>query len=136
MKRLSKEELESLADYIKVAIKNEFRDKHLSGNLMNTIAIEINSDSAIRVVIPAQTYNMLLFQQKHVIVHTSRGSYASKLDLEGSSFFVYPNKGRKGSYKVNPRNHIGYIDRVIDEAITNWLAKYKEKYELKSRKEV
>ena len=65
---------------------------------------------------------MLLYQEKGVVVHTSHGSYASKLDEEGSSFMVYPNGERKGSYRVNPRNHKGYIDKVITASIKEWEA--------------
>ncbi len=119
MAEVGKEELQKLADIIVLKIKEEFQVKHLSKNLINTIKIT-NEGNQIQIEIPAQTYNMLLYQTKGVIVHTSHGSYASKLDLEGSSFMIYRTDSRKKSFRVNPRNHIGYIDRAINSAISEW----------------
>ena len=112
-------ELEMLASIIVRKIKEEFSLKHLSGNLTNTITVEMLGDE-IKINIPAQTYNMLKYLEKGVVIHTSHGSYASKLDEEGSTFMVYPEGSRKGSHRINPRNHIGYIDRVINESIREW----------------
>lgn len=122
--RISNQELEKLANLIVLKIREEFGEKHLSGNLMNTIEIKV-ADGDIQVVIPAKTYNMLTYLHEGVIVHTSHGSYASKLDKTGSEFFIYPKsveKGRKGSFKIKPHNHIGYVERVINSAIKEWLA--------------
>lgn len=116
---MGEEELELLASIIYKNLQEEFEAKHLSGNLLNTITIE-NLGGEINIKIPAQTYNMLLYQSKGVVVHTSHGSYASKLDEEGSSFMVYPEGTRKGSHRIYPRNHKGYIDKVISLAITEW----------------
>ena len=110
---MGEKELELLAEIILKNLKEEFSIKHLSGNLINTITVEMLGNE-IKINIPAQTYNMLLYQSKGVVVHTSHGSYASKLDEEGSNFMIYPNETRKGSYRIHPRNHIGYIDRVIN----------------------
>ena len=112
-------ELELLASIIVKNLKEEFALKHLSGNLVNTIKIEKMGDE-INIHIPAQTYNMLLYQSKGVVVHTSNGSYASKLDEEGSSFMVYPNGKKSGSKRISPRNHKGYIDKVINKSIREW----------------
>lgn len=112
-------ELEQLANLIVRKLKEEFAVKHLSGNLINTIQIEKSGDK-IKIYIPAKTYNMLLYQTKGVVVHTSNGSYASKLDEEGSQFYSYSNGTRKGAKRIKPRNHIGYIDRVINSAILEW----------------
>ena len=112
-------ELQKLAEIIVRNLKEEFAIKHLSKNLINTIVVEGTSDE-IKIHIPAQTYNMLLYQSKGVVVHTSHGSYASKLDEEGSSFMVYPNGTRKGSKRISPRNHQGYIDRIINLSIQEW----------------
>ena len=116
---MGEKELSLLASIIVKKIKEEFSVKHLSKNLVNTITVE-EMAGEINIRIPAQTYNMLLYQEKGVVIHTSHGSYASKLDEEGSSFMVYPNGERKGSYRINPRNHKGYIDKVIAEAIREW----------------
>ena len=116
---MGEKELKLLSDIIIKNLKEEFALKHLSRNLINTIRIEAASDE-IKIHIPAQTYNMLLFQTKGVVVHTSHGSYASKLDEEGSSFMTYPKGTRKGSKRISPRNHKGYIDKIIDISINEW----------------
>lgn len=119
---LTHSDLEMLTWTILDKFKEEFAIKHLSMNLVNTIEVHNNPDG-IQIVIPAKTYNMLLYQTQGVVVHTSHGSYASKLDKEGSQFYVYPNGARKGSKKIKPGNHKGYVDRVINEAINEWMVK-------------
>ena len=116
---MGEKELRILAEIILRKLKEEFAIKHLSGNLMNTISVEMLGDE-IKINIPAQTYNMLLYQSKGVVVHTSHGSYASKLDEEGSNFMIYPNENRNGSYRIHPGNHKGYVDRIINSAIQEW----------------
>lgn len=116
---MGEKELQMLSEIIVRKLKEEFAIKKLSGNLINTITVEMQSNE-IKINIPAQTYNMLLYQRKGVVVHTSNGSYASKLDEIGSEFFVYPEGTRKGSHLIRPHNHKGYIERVISEAITEW----------------
>ena len=112
-------ELELLATTIVNKLKEEFATKHMSLNLVKTIKIEKLSDE-IKIYIPAQTYNMLLFQTKGVVVHTSHGSYASRLDEEGSKFYSYKNGKRAGSKLIVRGNHKGYIDKVIKKAIDEW----------------
>ena len=122
---ISNQELEKLANIIICKLQDEFQEKHLSGNLINTIEIIIN-DKDIRIEIPAPTYNMLKYQQEGVIVHTNHGSYASKLDIEGSSFMIYPNEGtRAGSFRIYPGNHQGFVDKVLKKAIQEWLDQLK-----------
>ena len=116
---VGEKELELLARIIVEKLREEFSIKHLSGNLINTIKVE-NLGNEIKINIPAQTYNMLLYQSKGVVVHTSHGSYASKIDEEGSSFMIYPGETRSGSFRVNPGNHKGYVNKVIDSAILEW----------------
>lgn len=114
-------DLQDLANLIVKYLQAEFEEKHLSGNLVNTI--EVNYlNGAIQVHIPAKTYNMLMYQMKGVVIHTSHGSYASKIDKEGSEFYVYPQGGRKGSKLIKPHNHKGYVEDVIDQAVSSWLA--------------
>lgn len=112
-------ELELLARTIVNKLEEEFAMKHMSLNLVKTIRVEKLSDQ-IKIYIPAQTYNMLLFQTKGVVVHTSHGSYASKLDQEGSKFYSYKNGTRKGSKLIARGNHKGYIDKVIRQAVEEW----------------
>ena len=118
--KVGEKELEMLAKLIIEKLKEEFSVKHLSKNLINTLKIE-NLGDEIKIYIPAKTYNMLLFQREGVVVHTSNGSYASRLDETGSEFYVYPNKKtRKGAKRIAPHNHKGYVDKVINQAIREW----------------
>lgn len=116
---VGKVELDKLANLIVQKLKEEFSNKHLSGNLINTIKIE-NLGDQITINIPAKTYNMLLYQREGVVVHTSNGSYASRLDETGSEFYAYPQGTKKGAKRIAPHNHKGYIDKVINQAISEW----------------
>ena len=117
--KVGERELEKLANLIVQKLREEFAVKHLSKNLINTIKIE-NIGNEIKIYIPAQTYNMLLYQTQGVVVHTSNGSYASRLDETGSEFYAYPQGTRKGAKRIAPHNHKGYVDKVINEAISEW----------------
>lgn len=113
-------DLSALQRIIVDKLKEEFSLKKLSGNLKNTISVEATTNE-IQIKIPAKTYNMLLYQTKGVVIHTSHGSYASKLDTVGSEFYAYSKNGRKNSHLIKPHNHKGYIDRIINDAIREWL---------------
>lgn len=117
---------QKLADIIVEELKNEFKIKHMSKNLINTIKV-INEGDEIRIEIPARTYNMLKYQNEGVIVYTNHGSYASKLDTQGSSFNVYNNGSRKGSFRLKVGNHKGYVDKIINTAVQRFLAEEKLK---------
>lgn len=119
---ISQSALEELAQIIVKKLQEEFAVKRMSGNLIKTIQVE-EQEGDIKIIIPAKTYNMFLYQTEGVVVHTSNGSYASKLDTEGSSFMVYPYGIRKSSYRVNPGNHKGYIDKIIQESLAEWVEK-------------
>ena len=116
---IGRKELDRLASLIVEKLKEEFSDKHLSGNLIKTIKVENLGDQII-INIPAKTYNMLLYQTQGVVVHTSNGSYASKLDEKGSEFYAYPNGTRKGGKFIKPGHHKGYVDKIINKAIEEW----------------
>ena len=103
------DELQKLADIIVAKINEEFEIKHLSRNLVNTIKIEMVEDK-IDIIIPAETYDILKFKEKGVVIPTGKGSYASKLDEEGSSLMV---SNKNGSYQIKPGNHKGFLDKVI-----------------------
>lgn len=111
--------LTSLSNIIIKNLQEEFSRKKLSGNLINTIQIEISSDG-VSIHIPAKTYNMLRYQTEGVVIHDGRGSYASRLDTTGSEFYVYPNAQRKGAKLIKPHNHIGFVDKVINKSIREW----------------
>lgn len=114
-----KNELQLLSSLIIKNLKEEFAIKHLSKNLINTIKIE-NSDNEIKIYIPAQTYNMLEYKRNKVVVYTSHGSYASRIDEDGTSFMIYRGDTKKRSFRYHTTNHIGYINRVIDKSIQEW----------------
>ena len=116
---LSKQEIERLGELIVEKLRIEFQDKHLSGNLANTIEIVRVSEDKIQVQIPAETYNMYQWFAHKVVVHNGRGSYASKLDETGSEFMVYDKSGR---HFAQPHNHKGYVDKAIKEAVQEWMA--------------
>ena len=116
---VGEKELEKLANLIVQKLREEFANKHLSKNLINTIRVE-NIGNEIKIYIPAKTYNMLLYQTQGVVVHTSNGSYASRLDETGSEFYVYPQGSRKGGKRIAPHNHKGYIDKIVNKAISEW----------------
>lgn len=125
---IPRKEVQRFAEILQNKLKDGFRAKRLSGNLMNTIEINDVGDH-VEVSIPAQVYNMLLYQTRGVIVHYGSKSYASKLDEQGSSFMVYPHGTRSGSYRVSPGNHKGFVDQAIKEALQEWAS---GKYEIKS----
>ena len=106
------DELELLGKIILRKLNEEFDLKHLSGNLIRTIRVESSSDE-IKIHIPAEIYDVLEYKRRGVVVPTGEGSYASKLDIEGSSYMV-------GSKRYSPHNHIGYINKVVNEAIEEW----------------
>lgn len=101
-----------LADEIIKYTKLDFKDVHLSGNLMDTIKIEEESLDKIVIRIPAKTYDMYKYLKEKVIVYTNTGSYASRLNEEGSYIF-----------KKYIGNHIRYMDAAIAMAIVSLQSK-------------
>lgn len=94
--------LEQLHTIIIKNLKEEFAFKHLSHNLINTIKVEYASDE-IKIHIPAEIYDINEYRAKKVVKYTGQGSYASALDIKSD-------------------NHTGYINRIIDKSIKEWLA--------------
>ena len=119
MSQPGSKELALLSEIIVKNLLAEFEEKHLSGNLMESIRVESLEDE-IKIYIPAETYNMLEYFRTGAVVKTYRGSYASKLDEEGSSFRIYPGGKTSNSFKANYGNHKGYIDRVINQSLREW----------------
>ena len=103
-------------------IKQEFMVKKLSGNLANTIEVYEDAEG-IHVHIPAKTYNMLKFQKEGILIHTSNGSYAQRLDNSGSEFYYYDKETGKKT-KIKPGNHKGFVDKVIADSINEWRRLY------------
>ena len=132
---VSDEDVMLLANLIIENIKKDFEQKHLSGNLMNTIAIEKTADS-VQIVVPAEKYNMSLYMRKGVVVHSGTGSYASRIDEEGS-IIRFPRQGggpgRPKEKKIG--NHKGYVDASIRNALETWRNMIADKYEIKDIQE-
>ena len=102
--------------------------------MLNTIYVEYEIDQ-IRIVIPAETYNFYQWFIYGVVVKSPRGgSYASKLDKEGSRFPVYDKQTTKRSF-IAPLNHKDWVERVTISAVDIWLHKYSYKYKVE-RKEI
>lgn len=126
---VSDEDLMVLANLIAENIKEDFEEKHLSGNLANTIVVE-KTDTGVQVIVPAEKYNMSMYMKKGVVIHTGTGSYASRVDEEGS-IIRFPRSGGPGRPKEKKiGNHIGYVDKAIDSALDEWSNMMTEKYEI------
>ena len=97
-------DLEMLASIITEKIAEEFQIKHLSRNLMATVQFQAEKDK-IEVIIPARLYDLAEYRSKGVVVYKSDGSYASRLDNEGSF----------------AGNHKDFVERIINQSITEWL---------------
>lgn len=95
--------MELLVSLIIKHLRAEFELKHLTKNLINTIRVE-ELDDRINIIIPAEVYDYVLFKTKKVIVHTGEGSYASRIDVEGSW----------------NGNHRDYVNRIVNNAIQEW----------------
>ena len=93
--------LEQLSSIIIKNIEEEFAIKHLSHNLVDTIKIEYGNNE-IKIHIPAEIYDVEEYKTKKVIRYIGKGSYASSLDKKSD-------------------NHTGYIDRIINNSIQEWL---------------
>lgn len=128
---LEQKDLDMLRDLIVLYIKEDFEKKHLSGNLINTIYSE-PTEKGLKIVIPAQVYNMFIYQTKGIIIYNSTKSYASELDRKGSEFYIYtrlPN----GSYQkklIKPHNHKGFVNNAINKAITTFSKQLEGKYKI------
>ena len=99
-----------LALIIEKNLKAEFEILHFSRNLMNTIKVSKNSEGNWEVDIPADLYNLKQFKKKGVIIKTYKGSYAERINQTG---------GFSGKHK-------GYVEKVIEKSIKQWLAEIKK----------
>lgn len=124
MKVITEEDIRILAYLIERNIKDDFSAKKLSENLVESIKVEEGEDGKTRIKIPALAYDMGLYLEKGVIVHNGRGSYAAKVNEEGGSIF-----GRKTG------NHVGFIEKAIGRAVTEWEGMISHKAEITGRKE-
>ena len=88
-------------------IKQEFKIKHLSMNLVNTLKVYRTESDSWVVEIPAEMYDISKFKKDGSIIYTKKGSYASKVNDTG---------GFSGT-------HNNYIDRCINKALQIWMSK-------------
>jgi len=126
MPRISDDDLKRLAAIIERKIMEEFGDRHLSGNLMSTLEVTYGAGT-VAISIPAEVYNFYEFFKTGAIVPRGKGSYASSLDIRGSEYVVYDDKGKR-TFK-RPRNHVGYVNRIINDSIAEWTASMSDRYE-------
>ena len=97
--------LQKLAEKIKEKIRNDFKEVHLSQNLMNTISVS-STPTGFLIDIPAEIYDLAKYYKEGVIIYTGAGSYAEDVDING---------GFSGKHK-------DYIERAILESVSEWLA--------------
>ena len=97
--------LQKLAEKIKQKIINDFKEVHLSQNLMNTISVS-STPTGFLVDIPAEIYDLAKYYKEGVIIYTGAGSYAEDVDING---------GFSGKHK-------DYIERAILESVREWIA--------------
>lgn len=97
--------LQKLAEKIKEKIRNDFKEVHLSQNLMNTISIS-STPTGFLIDIPAEIYDLAKYYKEGVIIYTGAGSYAEDVDING---------GFSGKHK-------DYIERAILESVSEWIA--------------
>lgn len=112
-----------LAQLIIDNIKENFKVKHITLNLVNTIQIQFNEDGNFIIDIPAEIYDLKLWNEKKAIVYTGTGSYANLVNKKG---------GFSGTHK-------NYVETAIDKAISQWLqmmkANIEEEFYWKVKKE-
>ena len=97
--------LQKLAEKIKEKIRNDFKEVHLSQNLMNTISVS-STPTGFLIDIPAEIYDLAKYYKEGVIIYTGAGSYAEDVDING---------GFSGKHK-------DYIERAILESVSEWVA--------------
>ena len=116
--------VDELAVFVVENLKKEFSEKYLSKNLIRSIETRKNGN-IVQIIIPADIYDFKTFFTKGAVVKTNTGSYANKLDVEGSWFTYYNKKGKKRK-KVSPKNHKGYVQKVVDDAVSKFVSKHRD----------
>lgn len=109
---LQKEDKELLAQLIIRNIEANFAVKHISKNLIKTIKVEFKDNGDFFIDIPAQIYDLKLWNEKKAIVYSGKGSYANLVNKTGGF----------------SKTHKNYVEIAIDNAIVQWLPMIKEKY--------
>lgn len=102
---MTDKEKRRLADMIAGRIADNFATVYLSGNLANTIRVEEGKDG-LRVIVPAVRYDLQEYMKNKVIVYLEgQGSYAEAVN-------------KRGGFS---KKHKGYVEKAIEEGITQWL---------------
>lgn len=98
---------ERLANLIVENLKEEFSEKHISLNLVNTIQV-YKTEKGWAVEIPAEMYDINLYNKMGVINYTGKGSYADYVDKYGGF----------------SKTHKNYIENCINKAIRQVLKEF------------
>lgn len=102
---LADSELERLARYIAEYLKADFKEIHLSGNLMRNITVGRDIEDNFVVRIPAIRYDIAKYLDEGVLIlQPSEGSYAEEVN-------------KRGGFS---RAHTNYVERAIWKAISAW----------------
>lgn len=102
------------------SVQEGFARVHLSGNLMDTMAVETATSgetgkaNGVALSIPAEKYDLDRFYDDGVVVYTGDGSYANEVDATG---------GFSGA-------HIGYVGMAVNAAVEAVLRAYPGKAEV------
>ena len=116
MARITDGDIRKLGELIAENVKANFREVHLSGNLMNGISVFRQGDGIV-VEIPAVRYDIDKFRKDRVVVQRpAEGSYAEEVNQSG---------GFSGF-------HEGYVEKAVRDGIVQWCSimglRYKEEY--------
>lgn len=113
---ITESDVRRLGELIAGNIRENFKEVHLSGNLMDGISVsKVGND--ISVSIPAVRYDINRFRKERVLVlRPAEGSYAEEVNETG---------GFSGF-------HVGYVEDAIRKGIIQWCSslgiKCKEEY--------
>lgn len=107
-----------LAQAIRQNIYQDFAERHVTGNLMNTIEV-IYGEDEVRVRVPAVRYDQKEWSKsKAIILLPHEGSYANQVDVTGGW----------------SRTHQNYADMAITSALNSVLGMMGEDaYEIEVR---
>ena len=128
-----------LAREILESLKKEFKNQHLTGNLLNNVSV-IETKDYVEIHIKAPSYDFYEYFINGVVVPPKKAGvpteYASLLDTQGSEYTLYwrepaksgrgktlPGRGNIKKKEMRPHNHKGYVNKVLSEGISNWTGK-------------
>lgn len=103
--KITKEMKQKLAEMIVENIRANFRNKYVTKNLINTIRIYSDSSGNVMIDIPAEIYDIKEWKKNKAVVYSGGGSYANLVNTTGGF----------------SKTHTNYVEKAIDEAISQWL---------------